>query len=101
MTPEQAHGYTDSVLEVLDEHFKVELADAVTRDVVTSAVSRQALKRSDSFEVIVDAPYIANWRLKPAVSGRRVRLACYRLNESAADRRREEAVNTALRAIPL
>jgi hypothetical protein len=76
------------------------MADQMTAEIITEAVERQAGDPSDSFEVIVDDPRRADWRLKAARHGRRgVRLACYRMNKRDVDVQLTYTVNTALSAL--
>lgn len=90
--------YAQRVVANLLPHFD-DLKDPVVADVIGEAVQRHHTSPNDAFEAILDSPS-ANWRLKP--DGRdtgRVRLACYRLNERAEDRKLEESVNAALAEI--
>lgn len=92
--------YTAAVIRVLAEEFPAELSNPVTKQIISEAVSRQANRGGDHFEVIVDNPALANWRLKAdRQDRRRVRLACCRLPVSPADQERERRINTVLAAI--
>ncbi|MBN6054549.1 hypothetical protein JYK22_21585, partial [Nonomuraea sp. RK-328] len=89
--------YAQRVLANLLPHFP-DLKDPVVAGVIGEAVQRHHTSPNDAFEESLDGS--ANWRLKP--DGRdtgRVRLACYRFNESDADRDRVEKVNAALSEI--
>lgn len=69
--------YARAVVAVLADHFEL---DAVTRSVIVEAVTRQRTRRSRSFEVAVDHPLTAAWRLTPDPCDRsRVVLADFRM----------------------
>lgn len=92
-------SYAASVVGVLREHFR-DLADPMTAIVVTDLVERQARDPQPGFEVIVDDPISAKWRLKPDPRDRRrVRLACYRVRPGSIAEELERTVNDALRAL--
>jgi hypothetical protein len=94
-----AHNYASAVIRVLSEDFP-DLNDETTRTIVRDAIERHVLSPTDMLEVIVDSPYSANWRLKADRNDiQRVRLSCYRMDPSDADRERERRINTALAAI--
>jgi hypothetical protein len=93
--------YATAVVRVLRDHFP-DLADPVVAAVVTHAVERQAREASQVFEVIVDDPRSARWRLKARSDDRtRVRLAYCPviLPGSDAGNELERTVNDALRAL--
>jgi hypothetical protein len=93
--------YAAAVIHVLIEDFGPELRDPVIEKIVRDAIVRQAQSAEPSFEVIIDNPISASWRLKPTSKDRRrVRLACYRMHPTDSDRERERRINTALAAIP-
>ena len=96
-----AYNYATGVMRVLSEDFPG-LADETTRSIVEEAVERHALNPKDTLEVIVDNPTLANWRLKADRNDPcRVRLSCYRFNETDSDRERVQRINTALAALSL
>ncbi|MFG2001619.1 hypothetical protein ACGFNU_20955 [Spirillospora sp. NPDC048911] len=93
-------SYAAAVLRVLAEEFPTEMGSPVTTQIISDAVARQADQGSEHFEVIIDDPILANWRLKAdRQDPRRVRLACCRLRVSLADQEREKRINTVLAAI--
>lgn len=96
----KTEDYAASVVKVLREHFP-DLADPTTAEVVTDLVERQVRNPRAGFEVIVDDPISARWRLKPDPRDcNRVRLGCYRLHPREADAELERTVNKALREVP-
>lgn len=96
MTPAE---YAQAVVAVLREHTTFITSEAVA-EVMWDAVVRQAGNPQDWFEVIVDSPARAIWKLRP-VRGNpaRVRLACFRVNPNLEDDQLEHAVNEALAAL--
>lgn len=91
--------YAKSVIEVLRRHFP-DLADPDAAGIITDAVRRQACTPRDGFEVIVDDPWTANWRLTPLRKDRRrVHLACYRITRRDSDTQLAHTVNEALSAL--
>lgn len=92
-------SYGEAVVKVLHEHTPFLAAPEVAA-IVAGLVDRQVKNRHDSFEVIVDDPASASWRLKSRSEDRkRVRLACYRLNRRESDDELERTVNEALEAL--
>ncbi len=92
-------SYATSVVEVLCAHFP-HFADPVTAEVVTEAIERQARDPHPGFEVIVDDPITAKWRLKPDNQApRRVLLFIIHTRHSEADAELSRTVNDALRAL--
>lgn len=99
MRRKKAEQYAEAVMRVLVGSFP-ELEFGTDRYVVANAVMKQATDPSDMFEVIVDRPSSANWRLKSdREHADRVRMSCYRFTPSDADRAREDRINAALREI--
>lgn len=91
-----AAEYATAVVGVLAAEFP-ELTDPGVASEVRAAVERHVRSPSRAFEVIIDDPAVANWRLRAARdSSGRVRLACYRFGPSAADLDRERRVNEVL-----
>lgn len=89
--------YAKRVIANLLPHFP-DLKNPTVADVIGEAVQQHHTSPSDAFEAVLDS--LSNWRLMP--EGRdtgRVRLACYRFNESDADRERVAKVNGALAEI--
>jgi 5,10-methenyltetrahydromethanopterin hydrogenase len=96
------HAYALAVIGVLAKDFGDEIRDDVTSSVIANAIERQMRNPSDMFEVIVDDPISANWRLKAdREDPKRVRLAHCPLNPERIDGKRERRINEALRAIGL
>lgn len=99
-TSTPSDGYARSVVEVLAAHFDL---DDVARGVILSALEQQRRQPTASFEVIVDSPFAASWRLRPSHDDlTRVRLGDYRLPPTRGERTqdpRQVAVNAALLAI--
>ena len=92
-------SYAESVVGVLREHFP-DLTSPITAEIVRRAVDRNASDPHASFEVIVDNPSSANWRLKGlSKDPRRVHLACYRMTERDSDVQLMHTVNDALSAL--
>ena len=93
--------YAARVVEVLREYFP-DLRDPVTATAVSAAVEYNARHPSASFEVIVDDPGSARWRLKASSDDRtRVRLAYFPVLPPGSDAGNalEAVVNDALRAL--
>ncbi|GLX06819.1 hypothetical protein Misp03_37460 [Microbispora sp. NBRC 16548] len=98
-----AASYVAAVMAVLEEEFPGLRADPYAAETVSDAIRKHALKPGDWLEVIVDAPAVANWRVKADRDHPgRVRLACYRLPDliTADDEAREQRINDALLRIP-
>lgn len=101
-TPTQAKGsYAENVLAILVEHFDL---NPTERHVIEEALTRQHTAPSRTFEVIVDSPFSANWRLRPdQADPRLVHLSDYRTPLRTGEDRpvdpRQEAVNAALLAL--
>jgi hypothetical protein len=99
MTTPKPETYAASVVRVLREHFP-DLADPATAEVVADLIERQVRDPKSSFEVIVDDPISAKWRLKGDVDNlRRVHLAIHRLHPREADAELKSTLNDALRAL--
>lgn len=92
--------YAARVVRVLREHFP-DLADETTAEVITDLIERHVRDPKPGFEVIVDDPISAKWRLKAGRWPSRylVVLTCYRLHPREADVELERTVNEALRAL--
>jgi hypothetical protein len=95
--------YAAAVLGVLLAQFPAELADPHVQDVVRRHVARQWRDPQATFEVIIDNPVAARWRLKPnhvlpSPGQGFVRLAHYGA-DTIARQRIVSAVNTALALI--
>jgi hypothetical protein len=91
--------YAALVTELLRGHFPG-LADPVTAEVVTGLIERHVRDPHAPFEVIVDDPAAANWRLHADSRDRsRVLLYIYRMRPSEADIDLSRTVNDALRAL--
>lgn len=98
ITPE---GYAISVVRVLSRYFS-DLHDPATARLVTDTIEHQARHPEASFEIIVDDPGSARFRLKSASwDRRRVRLAYFPVLPpgSVAGNTLESTVNNALRAL--
>ena len=92
-------GYAERVVGVLREYFPADLSDLAAQ-IITEATEHQVRDPQSSFEVIVDSPYAANWRLKARSEDRRqVRLACFRVTRRDSDAQFERTVNDALAAV--
>ena len=99
--PGDTGAYAASVVEVLREHFP-DLNDPVTAAAVSASVEYNERHPAASFEVIVDDPRSARWRLKARSDDRRrVRVAYFPVLPpgSAAGNALESLVNDALRAL--
>ena len=68
--------YADGVVEVLHVEFS-DLDDPMVADVVRTAILHQLAAPAPGFEVILDSPISANWRLKAGPPPTTFRLACY------------------------
>lgn len=91
--------YAAAVVEVLATDFP-ELADETTAAMARNAIARHATAPADPFEVIIDSPTLANWRLRPhRERPKRVRIACYRFELSAEDLAKEQRINATLERI--
>lgn len=91
--------YAARVVQVLAEHFPG-LADETTAEVVTDLIDRHGRDPETPFEVIVDDPAAAKWRLHADPQDRsRVLLYIHRTRHSEADADLSRAVNDALRAL--
>ena len=96
-----AKDYAASVVEVLREHFP-DLNDPVTAAAVSASVEYNERHPAASFEVIVDDPRRACWRLKARSDDRRrVRVAYFPVlpPDSLDAYAFESLVNDALRAL--
>jgi hypothetical protein len=101
MTETKPGSYAAQVVQVLREHFP-DLTDPRTAEIVARAIERNARDPQASFEVIVDDPGSARFRLKArSEDRRRVRLAYYPVSPpgSVAGNALEVIVNDALRAL--
>lgn len=103
LTENLAGQYAAAVHRVLVAEFP-RLADRTLELIVLEQVGRNAELPSNSFELVVDNPTVANWRLVPDHAGPdrwRVQLAWWpQKRVSHAIAARERRVNEALRAIP-
>lgn len=92
--------YANAVVRVLRSHFP-DVADPVTSEIITKAVTANAANPRASFECIVGDPIWAHWRLKakPGRDQGRVRLRNCRWDRRPADDDLEDAVNAALEAL--
>lgn len=90
-------AYADAVVEALASHFP-DLCATLTASIVRGSVAGFAERGGDGFEVILDSPYVGNWRLKPHPDRpKRVRLACCRLTGATPeDQARVERINAEL-----
>lgn len=94
-------AYADAVVTALTAEFP-DLADNTTAQIVRSAVAKHVAAPAATFEVILDSPVTANWRLradreKPA----HVRVACYRVTPTQMDLDREQQLNDRLAELTL
>ena len=97
MTP--AEDYAASVVRILRDRFP-DLAHPVTAKVVTDLIEKHARNPQDPFEIIVDDPIPAKWRLRADNRDRsRVLLYIHRSGHSEADAELCGTVNDALRAL--
>jgi hypothetical protein len=103
ISQEMAARYAQAVHKALLDDFPRLMERRLTL-IVWEMVARQAELASPAFELIVDDPRVANWRLVPDATGSdrwRVQIACRKVRPSLAQGRREQRLNTALRAIRL
>jgi len=92
-------GYAASVVQVLREHFP-DLTDPATAEVITNLIKHHVRYPQAPFEVIVDDPVSAKWRLHADNRDRRrVLLYIHRTRHSEADAELSRTVNDALRAL--
>lgn len=96
--PEGVIGvYAARVVDYLFGNFP-DLEDPIVAEVIGEAIQKHHTTPSPMFEALLDAQ--GNWRLKPDGHGSgRVRLACYRFNETPADRDRTDRLDAALAEI--
>ena len=95
----ETKSYAASVVEVLREHFP-DLTDPTTAEAITDLIERHARNPQDPFDVIVDDPISATWRLHADNRERwRVLLFIHRTRHSDADTELCRTVNDALRAL--
>jgi len=103
ITEQAAQRYAAAVHRILVEEFP-RLADRTLELIVLEQVGRNAELQWRGFELIVDEPTTASWKLVPDHLGEdrwRVQLACCKPRPSRANAAREQRVNAALRAIKL
>jgi hypothetical protein len=96
-----AAAYAEAVYRVLVADFP-NLETPSLALLVREQVARQTEAPSPAFEVILDDPSVANWRLVPDPTGGtrwRVQVACCKPHPSRVDARREQRLNVVLRAI--
>lgn len=96
----EGDSYADAVIGVLARDFP----DLLTKPEVAAVVREQIhahLVTRCGMEVIVDNPYLANWRLVGDRETGRVRLGCWKLNLNEYDRARFERLNGMLSMIPM
>lgn len=94
MKQQQRETYADAVIAVLTFTTKFPaLDDPVVADIVRQAITRHAETPNPAFEVIIDDPGVANWRLKAHTTPGRIRLACYRTERRVDERAMESRVN--------
>jgi hypothetical protein len=101
ITEQAAQRYAAAVHQALTDDFPG-LKKRTLELIVLENVARQAEAPSQAFQLVVDDPTVANWRLVPDHVGSdrwRVQLACCKANPSHANSERERRINTALRAI--
>jgi len=94
-TPWDTDAYACAVVNLLAREFP-DLGEEVAAGIVRKYVYASA-RAGDGAEVILDNPFTANWRL--VLRDRRIRVSCWRLNPSAADRERQKRLNAALDAL--
>lgn len=91
-----AEGYASAVVSVLVTEFSA-LAEPDTASLVRKVIAQHVAVPTSSFEVILDSPTLANWRLRAhREHPSRVRLACHRLEQTSTDLDQEQRVNAAL-----
>ena len=96
MDARNAARYAEAVVEALRPHF-ADLSEPITAEVIQEAIQRNAVK-PELLECLLDA--LGNWRLKQQRDiPERVRVACYRFNETDVDREREGRLNALLNEI--
>jgi hypothetical protein len=103
ITEQAAQRYAAAVHRILADEFP-RLADRTLELIVLEQVGRNAELQSRGFELIVDNPTVASWKLVPDHLGDdrwRVQLACCKPRPSHANAERERRVNSALRAIEM
>ena len=96
-----ASRYAAAVHRVVADEFP-RLDTETLRRIVVENVARQAEAPMRSFELIVDEPVVANWKLVPDHTGDnrwRVQILCCKQRPSHANAAREQRINAALRAI--
>lgn len=99
MTITDTGAYASAVIGVLREHFRG-LADPSTAKVVTDLIEHHARYPLAPFEVIVDDPISAKWRLHADNRDRsRVLLFIHHARPSESDAGLCRTVNDALRAL--
>jgi hypothetical protein len=86
--------YTNAVVDTLAADF-ADLHDPIIADIVRKH-AYYARDRAH-LELILDDPFAANWRLINRDG--RLKVACWRVNPTSADRERIERVNSALDAL--
>ncbi len=91
-----AARYAASVIRVLNGHFPA-LLSSVNAQIIAFLVAGRARDPQPHFEVIIDTPASARWRL--LASPRRVRLACHHETPLEADTDLGGTVNQALHAL--
>lgn len=99
---DQFERYATAVVSILSRHVPHWEGTPLTVDVITGMIARQAANPSDAFELIVDDPGAANWRLLAnSADRRRVRLHCFALNPRRDYVGIEETVNSLLDGLQL
>jgi hypothetical protein len=101
ITEKAAQRYAAAVIEVLAGDFPA-LKDNALGRIIPRELAQQAEAPSHMFELIVT--YTREWRLVPDQTGRdrwRVQVRCHIDRPTAADGKREQRINAALRAIEL
>lgn len=94
MKQQQREAYADAVIAALTFTTRFpDLSDPTVADVVRQAIMRHAATPYAAFEVIIDDPISANWRLKAHATPGQVRLACYRMKPGVDERAMESRVN--------
>ena len=102
LTENLATRYATAVYQILAEEFPRLKARTLELHVVEQ-VGLNAELPLRWFELIVDEPTVANWRLVPdhlSEDRWRVQIACRKPRPSHANAAREQRINEALRAIP-
>ncbi|MGP4105246.1 hypothetical protein [Nonomuraea sp. KM90] len=80
--------YARQVVQALAPHFG-DLADPTTAATVERSITAYLAAPFDGWEVILDSPALANWRLKPDTGGR-IRVACTRMPPRTPDAVQEQ-----------